>query len=125
LRGLRAIILHEQSNQGRTLIEKFEANADVAFAIVLLTADDKGGKIEMDTDTFQPRARQNVVLELGFFLGKIGRDRVCAICEEGVEIPSDFNGVAYVQFNANGAWKLEVAREIQAAGIPIDMNKAI
>lgn len=74
--GLRPIILDEQANQGMTVIEKFEAHSNVGFAVVLLTPDDRGG---LPTETPRPRARQNVVLELGFFVGALGRDRVCAI----------------------------------------------
>ena len=88
--GFQAIILHEQVSRNRTVIEKFEANSDVSFAIVLLTPDDEGGK---KGDPAKPRARQNVVLELGYFVGRLGRDKVCALKRGEVEIPSDFNGV--------------------------------
>jgi predicted nucleotide-binding protein len=88
--GFQAIILHEQVSGNRTVIEKFEANSDVSFAIVLLTPDDEGGK---KGDPAKPRARQNVVLELGYFVGRLGRDKVCALKRGEVEIPSDFNGV--------------------------------
>jgi predicted nucleotide-binding protein len=132
------IILRQLPNQGRTLIEKFETYADeVGFAVVLLTADDQGGARMAAPDgaagsaLFEPkapiprrdRARQNVILELGFFLGRLGRDRVCAIHESGVEIPSDYTGVLFVPFT--GRWKQELARELAAAGIPYDHEKAL
>jgi len=121
---LNPIILHEQPNQGKTIIEKFEANSDVAFAVVLLTPDDVGYS-KSDPSKASPRARQNVVLEMGFFMGTLGRSHVCVLYKEGVEIPSDYQGVTYIPLDAGGAWKLLVAREIKSAGIDIDMNKAL
>lgn len=123
--GLTPIILHEQPNKGRTIVEKFTDYSDVGFAVVLMTADDKGGLISESHDQHRPRARQNVVLELGFFLGKIGRGRVCALYQDGVEIPSDYNGVLFVKLDNGGAWKFQLAKEIKAAGIDVDLNKAV
>lgn len=119
---LEPIILHEQPNMGRTVIEKFEAHADVGFAIVLLTPDDIGGLAS--GGEVKPRARQNVILELGYFIGRLGRARVCALYVEGVEIPSDIHGVVYVSYDAAGGWRLKLAGEIRAAGLPVDMNLA-
>jgi predicted nucleotide-binding protein len=118
---LTVTILHEQPDKGRTIIEKFEDNASVGYAVVLLTADDVGARRTTPND-LQPRARQNVLLELGYFLGTLGRTHVCALREEGVEIPSDLSGVLYVPFDAAGAWKLRLATEIKAAGINVDLN---
>jgi len=122
--GVEPIILHEQANLGRTLIEKFEAHANVSFAVVILTGDDFGGPKDHPELT-QPRGRQNVVFELGYFVGRLGRKRVCTLYEEGVEIPSDFNGVVYVRLDAAGAWRTLLARELRAAGFAIDMNQAL
>lgn len=122
--GLKAIILHEQPNAGRTIIEKFEGYANVGFAVILITPDDVGATKDKK-DQLQPRARQNVVFELGFFVGKLGRNRVCALHKEGVEIPSDYTGVLYVPMDEGGGWQLKLAKEIKAAGIPIDLNKAM
>lgn len=119
------IILREQPNQGRTLIEKFEDYADVGFAIVLLTPDDKGGPKNSTVPDLKPRARQNVVFELGYFIGRLGRNRVCALYLEGVEIPSDYSGVIYSKLDSSGAWRLEIAKELKAAGLPVDMNLAL
>ena len=117
--GFEPIILHEQANRGRTVIEKVEAHGDVGFAIVLLTPDDegsvKGGKTE-------PRARQNVLLELGYFIGRLGRDHVCALKRGELEIPSDFAGVVWETMDNGGGWKQALARELRAAGHPIDWN---
>ena len=122
--GLGVTILHEQPDKGRTIIEKFEANASVGYAVVLLTGDDVGAPRTSPND-LQPRARQNVLLELGYFLGTLGRTHVCALREEGVEVPSDLAGVLYVSFDAAGAWKLRLATEIKAAGIDVDLNRVM
>lgn len=122
---LEVIILREQPNSGRTIIEKFVDYSNVAFAVVLLTDDDRGGIKSLSFDNQKFRPRQNVVLELGFFLGKLGRNRVCALYKEDVEIPSDYQGVLYLPIDAMGAWRLSLARELKAAGIDIDLNKAV
>lgn len=122
--GLEAIILHEQPNQGRTVIEKFSAYADVEYAVVLLTADDVGAA-KSDPKALKPRARQNVVFELGFFVAKLGRTHVCALCEDGVELPSDISGVLYVRLDSGDAWRTDIARELNAVNIPIDLKKVL
>jgi predicted nucleotide-binding protein len=122
---LNVTVLHEQPNSGRTIIEKFVDYSDVGFSVVLLTADDRGGLISDPYDNQKPRARQNVILELGFFLGKLGRKRVCALYQQGVEIPSDYQGILFVSLDETGGWKLHLAKELKAAGLSIDMNKAM
>ena len=118
---LKAIILSEQANQGRTIIEKFEAHAEtVDFAVVLLTPDDVGSAKGGETKS---RARQNVILELGYFIGKISRQKVCALFKSGVELPSDILGVVYVP--ADGDWRLPLAREMKTAGLLVDLNLAV
>jgi predicted nucleotide-binding protein len=117
--GFEAIILHEQANQGRTVIEKVVAHGDVGFAVVLLTPDDEGCK---KGEAVKPRARQNVVLELGYFVGRLGRERVCALKRGDVELPSDFGGVIYEPFDEGGGWRQALGRELQAAGFAIDWN---
>ena len=121
--GERPVILHEQANYGsRTVIEKFEAYAsDAGFAVVLLTGDDVGGV--KGSSVQQPRARQNVILEFGYFMGMLKRSRVVALYEQGIELPSDVNGVLYTPLTGN--WKLDLAKELQAAGIGIDPGKLI
>jgi hypothetical protein len=101
--GLEVIILREQPNGGRTIVEKFEDHAGAAaFAIVLLTPDDVGGPVG---GLMTPRARQNVVGEMFWFAGKLGRKRVCALRKGDVEIPSDFAGLVYTDMDGRGAWK--------------------
>jgi predicted nucleotide-binding protein len=116
------VILHEQANLGKTLIEKLEHYGDVSFAVVLLTPDDEGRPLKPADTPLRHRARQNVLLELGYFVGQLGRKNVCALHKEGLELPSDWDGVAWVGMDARGAWKLELARELKAAGFAIDMN---
>lgn len=99
---LEPIVLHQQPDRGRTIIEKFTDHADVSFAVVLLTPDDIGGLKGSSVQVFKTRARQNVIQELGYFLGRIGRDRVCALYHEGVDIPSDYQGVLFVPLS--GDW---------------------
>ena len=120
--GYEPIILSEQANQGRTIIEKIEAHGDVGFAIVLLTADDVGGK---SADALLPRARQNVLLELGYFIARLGRNRVCTLAKGDLEIPTDFAGVVWEAFDEGGAWKSALARELKAAGFELDWNKVM
>jgi predicted nucleotide-binding protein len=102
--GKAPVILDEQTSRGRTLIEKFETHAaTAAYAIVLATPDDVGRINGTDPATDQPRARQNVVFELGYFFGKLGRDRV-TVLNSGVEKPSDVDGLAYIDYPASN-WK--------------------
>ena len=112
---LEPIILHEKAEQGRTIIEKFEQNSsDVNFAIILLTADDEGkAKAEVD---YKARARQNVVFEMGYFIGKLGREKVFLLLENGVDKPGDLDGIVYVPIDAAEGWKLKLVRELKAAG---------
>lgn len=113
-----AIILHEQANRGRTVMEKVEAHGDVGFAVVLLTPDDEGRKLN---GIFEPRARQNVILELGYFIGRLGRAHVCALTRGAIELPSDFAGVVYEPLDGN--WRNALARELEDAGFEIDWKK--
>jgi predicted nucleotide-binding protein len=119
---LEPIILHEQANQGNTIIEKFETHADVGFAIVLLTPDDFGGACG---GAQHPRARQNVILDLGYFIGRLKRGRVCALKAGDIELPSDILGVVWTAYDVGGAWKIALAKELQAAGYEIDWNKVM
>lgn len=119
--SLEPIILHEQPNKGRTIIEKLTDYTDVSFAIVLLTADDLGK--EKSQEKLKYRARQNVILELGLFLSKLGKQNVCALYEDKVEIPSDFSGVLYIPLNSD--WKSLLFKELKAVGFDIDANNII
>jgi predicted nucleotide-binding protein len=120
--GFEPIILHEQPNKGRSIIAKFREEAsEVGFAVVLMTPDDYGGK---EGAPRQPRARQNVVFELGFFYGAFGPERVAALVKGDIEPPSDFEGVLYISLDEKD-WQKELARELKAAGFDIDWNKVM
>jgi predicted nucleotide-binding protein len=118
------VILHEQRNRGRTIIEKFEDYASASqFAVVLLTADDVG-RAKTSSADLQDRPRQNVVLELGYFIGRLGRERVVVMLEKGVEQPSDILGLVYIELDAAGAWHYKLLRELRDAGFAADLNRA-
>jgi hypothetical protein len=116
--GLEVIILHEKPNEGKTIIEKFEKHSDVGFAVVLLTPDDFGGPTGQPDKT-RMRARQNVILELGYFMGKLGRGKVCCLYVDGVELPSDYQGVLWLPYDDSGAWRAKLTTELTAAGIEV------
>ena len=121
--GLEPIILQEQANRGRTIIEKVEAEGNVGFAVVLLTPDDLGAK---KGEQLKPRPRQNVIAELGYFIGRLGRDRVCTLASDNtLELPTDFAGVVWITFDNHGAWKSELSKELIAAGYSIDPAKGL
>jgi predicted nucleotide-binding protein len=122
--NLVPIILHEQSNSGLTIIEKFEKHSDVAFAIVLMSPDDVGAAKE-NKENLKYRARQNVIFELGYFTGKLGRNKVCAIIKNDIERHSDYDGVLYIDFDISNGWKLKLSKELKISGFEIDLNKAI
>ena len=122
--GLAPVILAEQANQGGTIIEKFETHANVSFAIALLTPDD-AGSLSSETAAPRPRARQNVIFELGYFIGRLGRENVCALTKGEVEIPSDYSGVVYVSLDEGNGWKIGLVKELKAAGFKVDANLAL
>ncbi|WP_245512372.1 nucleotide-binding protein [Mesorhizobium sp. M2D.F.Ca.ET.233.01.1.1] len=114
------IVLHEQANRGGTIIEKFEANSDVGYAVVLLTPDDEGSKTG---STASPRARQNVIFEWGYFVGRLGREHVFALKKGNVELPSDSQGWVWEVLDEHGAWRQKLAKELDAAGFSVDWSK--
>lgn len=116
--GIEAVILSEQANQGRTIIEKFEDYSDVGGAICLFTADDFGRSKKEDAD--QNRARQNVVFETGFFMGSLGREHVVILADDGIEMPSDLSGVVYT---GTANWQVDLLRDLKAMGYTVDFNK--
>jgi predicted nucleotide-binding protein len=125
--GLVLVRLSEQPHGGRTLIEKLEDYSDVAFAIAVLTPDDLAAPIDKaeNRQEWKPRARQNAIFELGVFVGRLGRGKVCILYKPGVEIPSDYRGVGYVPMGSDAGWKLDLAGEMKKAGIDADFNKAV
>lgn len=124
--GLHPIILHEQPNDGLTIIEKFEKHSlNCHFAIVLLSPDDEGYP-KSDQKAKKFRARQNVILELGYFVGMLGRKNVLSLVKHdptgNLEIPNDFAGVVYTEFDKGGGWKLEIAQQLMKNGYSINAN---
>ncbi len=121
--GLKPIILHEQPDAGKTIIEKFERDSDVGFAVILLSPDDMGYKKDYGAKKAKPRARQNVILELGYFVGKLGRAKVMVLKRgDDLEDPSDLIGVVYTPFDDHGAWRLKLVNELKAAGYKVSAD---
>ena len=120
--GLNPIILSEQPNGGKTLIEKFEKYSNVGFVVVLYTPCDVGGE---DKTNLQGRARQNVVFEHGFFIGKLGRDRVSALDKNPVEQPGDILGLVYISVDDSNKWKGYLVKDLREAGYSINFKESI
>jgi predicted nucleotide-binding protein len=122
---LDPVILHEQPDRGRTIIEKFEQWSAVNFAVALFTADDLGNSKKNASSADprpsppQPRARQNVVLEFGYFLGKLGRANVCAIVDKSIELPSDYSGVLFLPLDQ---WQQGLLDALAEAGFQLDSD---
>lgn len=132
--GLKPIILHEQANEGKTIIDKFECNAkNINFAIILLSGDDLAASVR-DLNGFQDvevrarlekRARQNVVFEMGYLAGKLGRSHMFYLLQDGVSKPGDLDGLVYTSYDAAGAWKFGLVKELKACGYNVDANNVL
>lgn len=124
---LDPIILHEKPDKGRTIIEKITEYSDVNFAIALLSPDDYAYPKDQSPENAKLRARQNVIFELGFFIGKLGRERVLILFreEENFEWPSDYKGVLYKPYDSSGNWRFELAKELKDCGYDVDVNKLL
>ena len=122
---LDPIILDQKASGGQTIIEKLEEyGADVGYAIVLATPDDEG-KAKTET-SYKARVRQNVVLELGMFLAKLGRERVAILLKEAndFEKPSDIHGLIYIPFqNRVDEVSINLIRELSRQGYKIDPTR--
>ncbi len=123
--GLKPTVLDRKPSKGQTVIDKFDEQADKAgFAIALLTPDDVGGLKDEADQQLNPRAHQNVLFELGYFIGKLNPNRVCLLYKEGVELPSGIRDVAYVPMDSADAWKLKLRQGMRKVGLPIDISRA-
>jgi predicted nucleotide-binding protein len=123
--GVKPVILQEQISRGMTVIEKFEEFASRAgFAVILMTPDDVGYPVSKEQEK-KNRPRQNVVLELGYFAAKLGRDKTLVLTKGEVEMPSDIFALIYEPMDTGEGWKMRLAKELKAAGFTIDLNKAI
>jgi len=124
---LKPIILHEQPSKGKTIIEKFEEYSNVSFAVVLLSADDVAYSKDSSVEDAKLRARQNVIFELGYFIGFLGRERVVALYQQAdnFEIPSDYQGVLFIPYDRHDNWKYQIVKELKALGYDIDANRLV
>lgn len=121
--GLKVTDLHEQPRNDLTVIENLEKYADdTGFAIALLTPDDVGALKDEADEQLNPRAHQNVIFELGYFIGKLNPNQVCLLYKEGVELPSYIRDVAYVPMDSADDWKLKLSQGMRKAGLPVDMS---
>ena len=123
--GLEPVILHRQPDQGRTLIEKFEHHSDVGFAFIIFTPDDIAYPADQETlpddhRRKELRARPNVTFEFGYFVGKLGRRRVCCLIKGEVARPSDIDGLVYkaIPESIEGIG-FSIIKELKAAGYTI------
>ena len=122
--GLKVAVLDEQPGNDLTVIENLERYADdTGFAIALLTPDDVGALKDEAGRQLNPRARQNVIFELGYFIGRLALNQVCLLYKEGVELPSDIHGVIYVHMDSAGNWKLKLSQGMRKAGLLVDMSQ--
>jgi predicted nucleotide-binding protein len=122
--GLTPVVLHEQPDKGRIIVEKFTDYSDVGFAVVLLSPDDTAYTSNASPSDARLRARQNVVFELGYFVGTLGRENVVALVrkEDGdLEFPSDYSGVLYTSFVEDG-WQFKLVRELRASGYNVSAD---
>jgi predicted nucleotide-binding protein len=123
--GLRPTVLGDTPGEGDTFAEAIEKHSNVSFAVILLTPDDWGeAKVKKPR---RPRARQNVILEWGYFVGRIGRQNVTALLKSDgttdLELPSNYNGLRYIVVDEDGKWRKTLARELSNASIPVDPDK--
>ena len=125
--GLRPIVLHREADEGQTIIEKFEANSDVAYVFILLTPDEVAYTIDQEKipeleRKKEYRARPNVIFEFGYFAAKLGRNRVCALHKGNVTIPSDLNGFIYKKVDKDiDEIGFALIKELKAAGLKLEI----
>ncbi|MBK8511685.1 MAG: nucleotide-binding protein [Saprospiraceae bacterium] len=119
---LKPIILSECGGID-SIIKKIEMYSDVSFAVILLTPDDEGRK--SGSNDLTPRARQNVILELGYFIARLGPENVFVLKKGNIELPSDYNGIMYISMDDGDTWKMKLAKEIKFIGIDVDLNRII
>jgi predicted nucleotide-binding protein len=125
--GLQPVILHRKPDEGMTIIEKFEKHSDVGYAFILLSPDDvlfsiNGENISEGKANKEMRARQNVIWEFGFFVGKLGRNRVCCLYKEGVILPTDVSGMLYKEIrNDVEEVAFAILKDLRAAGYDLQV----
>ncbi|MCY8717024.1 nucleotide-binding protein [Bacillus spizizenii] len=117
--GLEPVVLRDTANEGLTIIEKIEKNADVGYGIVLYTACDVGAKKGQE-ENLNDRARQNVVFEHGYLIGRLGRSRIAALVKGEIETPNDISGVVYIAMDEHDGWKIKIIKELRNAGYNVN-----
>lgn len=122
--GVEPVIPQEENGHKTNLVEKLGKTSEVAFAIILLVGDEVGYPKEKPEES-RPRANQKVIFELGFLMGRLPQNQVCALYEEGLDLPAEYQGNVFIPFDGGGIWKLLTARAMKMAHVDIDMNKAI
>ncbi|MEX1159546.1 MAG: nucleotide-binding protein [Balneolaceae bacterium] len=124
--NLKPVVLHREADEGQTIIEKFEKHSNVGYAFIILSKDDKAQINQSKngrSEDFEFRARQNVILELGFFVGKLGRNRVCCLMQNGISVPSDISGLVYKPFHEHiEEVKYALIKELNKAGYPVEVK---
>lgn len=114
--GLQPIIMKELAHAGKTIITEIRKRAEVKYAICLLTPDNLGG---VSAHELHFRADQNVILELGIFVGRLGRENVSSLFVEGVELPEDFHAFEHIEIDRTNEWKEALLKELTQAGFEI------
>lgn len=123
--GLEPIVLHRQVDAGNTVIEKFEEHSDVGYAFILLTPDEQATTIDQidmpeEKRITEYRARPNVIFEFGYFIGKLGRSRVCCLHKGNVSVPSDLAGLVYKEVDDSiDSQAYAIIKELKNAGYKI------
>ncbi|HYC92789.1 MAG TPA: TIR domain-containing protein [Thermoanaerobaculia bacterium] len=125
--GVRPVTLSSEPRKHKAITELLDEVSNVSFAVIVLTPDDLGRRREEVHAAYQPRARQNVILEWGYFVGKLGGDHVTVLCRndgEQIEMPSNSGGVLWTEMDSADAWRIHLAKALNAAGIPVDTERA-
>lgn len=123
--GLEPVVLHRQADEGMTIIEKFEKHSDVGYAFILLTPDEvaylAAEEAKPDGERKKEfRARPNVIFEFGYFVGKLGRSKVCCLYTGGVSLPSDVSGMIYKAYNQSiEEVGYSIIKDLKAAGFKL------
>jgi predicted nucleotide-binding protein len=123
--GLEPVVLHRQADVGMTVIEKFEKHSDVGYAFILLTPDEVAylSSEEDKPDAIrekEKRARPNVIFEFGYFVGKLGRSRVCCLYTGDVALPSDVSGMIYKRYDRSiEEVAYSVIKDLKASGYAV------
>lgn len=121
--GFKAVLQEELPGEGKTIITQIIDELDKScYGVVIYTYSDIGRRKDESDGKLRPRARQNVVLEHGMLISKLGLNKVCCLVTEGIEHPSDTNGILYVDLEKKD-WVFNLAKNMKAAGLSVDMNK--